>query len=404
MKRTLLFVLTLLITATMFAAKENLTLSDLGAGWDSSYDSATKTITFNSAWTGRGWWLDGKDYSAYNEVVLNFEAVAFTVKLVVEYSNEEVVSSEGYADAGVTSITIPLDPTGKSNVKQIYIQTSDAGTLTLKEAYLTDGEAEVASSVYNFDAESVSTVYKTMHAWGWPDATTVATVESNPLGTGNCLKMHAGNYDAVTYFTVTLPEGSSVADITGIQFDSYFGDKTESAAVEIFMAPADAAVGNGAAFSSYPVYLKSSDGTEGKPASVQVSVNNEWYTVLITRAQILDDAFNFGVKHDFAAIDNLSQFLFGIGISVAGGTEYYLDNITFVLGTSGTKAALVDRPLVYPVTGGIFVSGNNDKVSVFGFDGRLVKQIQAGNQFISLAKGLYIVKIGNAKAEKVLVQ
>jgi hypothetical protein len=59
---------------------------------------------------------------------------------------------------------------------------------------------------------------------------------------------------------------------------------------------------------------------------------------------------------------------------------------------------------VYNVAGGIAVNANNEKVSVYGIDGRLVKQTVANNSTISLAQGLYIVKVGADKAVKVLVK
>ena len=35
-------------------------MQDMDNGWSSTYDAATRTITFEAAWAGRGWWL-GRD-------------------------------------------------------------------------------------------------------------------------------------------------------------------------------------------------------------------------------------------------------------------------------------------------------------------------------------------------------
>lgn len=115
----------------------DLTLADLGSGWgNATYDAATKTITYVDAWTGKGWWLGEVDYSKYDEAVIEFEPTAFDVKLVVEYVSDEAQSSDATVMAGATKVTCPLNETYKNAVKQIYIQNSAVGSLTLKSAYL----------------------------------------------------------------------------------------------------------------------------------------------------------------------------------------------------------------------------------------------------------------------------
>ena len=61
----------LLIMAALFAAflpihsvanlsaqeTEELNMQDMDNGWSSTYDAATRTITFTAAWGGRGWGL-----------------------------------------------------------------------------------------------------------------------------------------------------------------------------------------------------------------------------------------------------------------------------------------------------------------------------------------------------------
>ena len=51
-----------------FAASYDFSLDTFGSsGWDSSYDKSSKTITFNNAWTGRGWWI-GDDGIALTDI------------------------------------------------------------------------------------------------------------------------------------------------------------------------------------------------------------------------------------------------------------------------------------------------------------------------------------------------
>ena len=59
----------------------------------------------------------------------------------------------------------------------------------------------------------------------------------------------------------------------------------------------------------------------------------------------------------------------------------------------------------YGITGGIVVNAANEKVSIYGIGGNLVKQVNGvKSQTIGLAKGLYIVKVGANNAVKVLVK
>lgn len=140
----------------------DLSLADLGSGWDSSYDAATKTITFEGAWTGRGWWLGDVDYSQWNQVVVEFEPCACTTQVVVEYNAEGAESSTSPVNAGAEKIVCELNAEAKNSVKQIYIQSAEAGTLTLKAAYLENGvevdpnllwEGEYTISGWNSGAE-----------------------------------------------------------------------------------------------------------------------------------------------------------------------------------------------------------------------------------------------------------
>lgn len=112
--------------------------SSLGSGWGSSYDGATQTITYESAWSGRGWWVSPADYSAYDEVVIEFEPVEFLVQTVIEYNGPDGKVSDAPTPgaAGATKIVAPLNNDYKSNVMQIYLQSSSEGTVKLKAAYL----------------------------------------------------------------------------------------------------------------------------------------------------------------------------------------------------------------------------------------------------------------------------
>lgn len=184
MKKLFTLMVMALIAFSAHAAKLSLPLDNLNAGWGSSYDAATKTITFEGAWKGRGWgyWSNSADYSAYDEVCVEFEAAEFGVKIVVEYNDETgtkidgVSSQSDVVDAGATSVSVKLDADHKAYVNQIYIQTNAEGSLVLKDAYLyKEGDIELpqTKNLLNdfkaqgtFENEAI-TIDATAKEWGW---------------------------------------------------------------------------------------------------------------------------------------------------------------------------------------------------------------------------------------------
>ena len=112
-----------------------LDLSDLNCGWGSSYDSGTKTITFEDEWKGRGWGWNF-DYSDYSKVVVEFESAAKSGALKVQYNyDNDYTETADYAE-GATSVEIDLNTSYKNNISQIYLTASAASSLTLTAAYL----------------------------------------------------------------------------------------------------------------------------------------------------------------------------------------------------------------------------------------------------------------------------
>lgn len=112
-----------------------LDLTNLNCGWDSSYDSGTKTITFGGEWKGRGWGWNF-DYSDYSKVVVEFESAEKSGHLSVQYNDGSDTTESADYDEGATSVEIDLNASLKSNISQIYLSASAASTLTLTNAYL----------------------------------------------------------------------------------------------------------------------------------------------------------------------------------------------------------------------------------------------------------------------------
>ena len=133
--------------------KENLPMgkdSDLGAGWNSSYEAATKTITIDTDWNaGRGWWFGSKDCSDYVQVVVKIEPTDATTKLVVEYEDGTDNDPEVFAQAGETLFVVNLDAAKKNAIKQVYLQRETAGEIVLVEAHFTAKGVSNVSEVIN---------------------------------------------------------------------------------------------------------------------------------------------------------------------------------------------------------------------------------------------------------------
>lgn len=151
-----------------------LSLADLGSGWgDSKYDATTHTVTIGDDWTGKGWWLDKVDYSDFDKLVITFDpATAANGQVVVEYNSVSEASKNSF-EVGATSVEVELDVTGKSSVKQIYIQGPVGSTYTLSSAYVcvkdygptgistvtTDAPVQ-SSKMYNLAGMQVDDTYK----------------------------------------------------------------------------------------------------------------------------------------------------------------------------------------------------------------------------------------------------
>lgn len=137
------------------------TLDMLPSLSNDAYDAETKTITFASAWGWVNWWFGEGDYSEYESFVLEFEPVTYTVQVMIQYNEGDDVAVQ--AQAGESKLVAPLDPARKNSIKQIAIQNSEPGTLTLKAAYF-DASAGVNavsapvvnSGVYNLQGVKVA--------------------------------------------------------------------------------------------------------------------------------------------------------------------------------------------------------------------------------------------------------
>ena len=147
MKKLFSFALAAFAAVSMNAAQLDLGIGELtDAGWGGcTYNAATHTLTFPSAWgCGMGWWLEA-DFSAYDRVVVEFESAPAQIALNVNYTTPDG-NGQQYVQqlvgAGSKSAEIQLDPARKNSVEKIYLQAGAPCSLVLKAAYAISGQAE----------------------------------------------------------------------------------------------------------------------------------------------------------------------------------------------------------------------------------------------------------------------
>ncbi|GHT17097.1 hypothetical protein FACS189429_0480 [Bacteroidia bacterium] len=376
-------------SVTMFGAKYQLPLDNLSSGWESSYDAATHTITFDGEWKGRGWWLEADgvylDASAYTKVEVKFQPVAFQVKVIVEYNGYDTdYDAFPTVAAGETTISVTLDADKKSAIKQIYIQSSAAGTLTLTDAYLTDGADDpvvVPASILDFEADAVGAAYPYI-AWtpaeGQPENAN-AVVAANPSGTGNALHFTSANWNSYPKFAVTLPDNKTVGDIEKITLDIYFGedgssDQNSYKHFDLFVGTA------GASFTPNIVTFSTGD-----------LVASDARGVWLSKQIVIPEAF--ATYH--TDLLTLNAFDLGLGLLVESA-DYYLDNISFILKEeTAVHNTAANNLKVFAAANTLFVSERADNVQIFDLNGKLAAQAAntASVNIAALPKGMYVVKI-----------
>jgi hypothetical protein len=182
-----------------------LTLADLNAGWNAEYSADTKTITItgdaDGAGGGKGWWFgtgtDAKDFSHFDNVVIEFESTTSGGTVMVDYdveaaapvANRAETAVPGTFGVGATCVVVPLDATNKSKVKSIQISGDKGSTYTLKAAYVA-----VASAT---PEAKIGTV------------TAVQTAKIGELNSGVCYNL-AGQKINASYKGLVIKNGKKV--------------------------------------------------------------------------------------------------------------------------------------------------------------------------------------------------
>lgn len=177
-----------------------LTKANFGSsGWDSTY--ADGVITYDGAWTGRGWWIGSDNpMTGYDSMIIEFPGAEIPAQVVVNYTDGRDSSPSFAINAGATKVTVDLEH--EVGISQIYIQCKEAGTLTLGDVYMrtyvepapdypdpinlgayTGGEAAINLPAHVEDGTVFTLILKGTVAFA--DGATSGSVKIYPYATGN---------------------------------------------------------------------------------------------------------------------------------------------------------------------------------------------------------------------------
>ncbi|MDR0834453.1 MAG: T9SS type A sorting domain-containing protein [Candidatus Symbiothrix sp.] len=388
MKKTLLLAAALLVSSVSFG--QSIAFDSYGnvllSAYEAYADNQTVTVTVSiddSNVTGAGWGIG------------TIKPINSSAPASYEFNSKSAGSAEGTTNTFDFTIAEFKD-FAKVDGEYFVDEWEQSGlTINLYNGAslvsITVGAAVEASAVLDFESDALNTTYAAS------DETTAAVV-ANPAPTaGNAQSLYyeVTNYNQVISLgTVILPEGSTLADYETITFDVYVpSTQYKELLVKIGESPL---WGNG-------IYKKISKGNAWASLAINLTTG---VTTDADGAEFAKEGDRGGTSVYTNGTLNSFELSIGINAAAADALVYYLDNIKFIAKASAgiiTVPAVANRS-IYPVEGGILVVGNGEKVSVYSIDGRLVKQTPANGSTIALDKGLYIVKTGHAKAEKVVVR
>lgn len=203
---------------------EDLDLSIMNEGWNSTYDPNTNTITTtgNNWGNARGWWM-ARDLSDYIKVVAEFsEPTPVNGVLKVLYS-DGTDGEQGF-DANATKVEYELT-SSKKDVNEIYLSTENAGTLTIERIYLVKLNDQTPLSLakleygWSSDYDAATKTISFTGDWGtrgWniyadcSDYTRVIVTFATPTTAGGVLK---ADYDHENYNEQGFEAGATSVEL-----------------------------------------------------------------------------------------------------------------------------------------------------------------------------------------------
>ena len=398
-------------------------------------------VTFQKDWEAAGWgFMDATDapdgtLKDFTDFTLELaSACNFEFQIKVRYYSpgaedpwnvgqiNNFVESENIVSIGELKKTVSLGLNhskygyhGPEKIQAIYIQDRAEyakypdpiakGTVYLKSATLANN-AKTAIVYYQFEVAPVGIAY--------PSVDIILTADNKldfvdgPIArldpsiavivaagkTGNGVEIFMTDFNQGLELPITLPVGTTVADVESVKFD--LSMPAAAANSDIYK---DLLVSiNGKSINTLGVY--------GQIAAI----GGGWVT---NEVRITPEMFGYNDVKD------LNTFNLYLGAKVFDtNKEIIIDNVTLVVKGStsfvspvpeqslkGVGLAYVpanSNVLIYTIEGGIFVESEGAKTTVYAVDGTIVAS--TFNSTINLKSGLYIVKVGDAPAAKVIVK
>lgn len=172
MKKIFTLIAVMVLAVSGANAKKTLDITAFNPwGATCTWDAATSTLSYSSAWSGAGLWLGG-DFSDYDVIVLKMKSCTCGFNLAAEYLNEAgdgVDESKGKSlasgSAGTKIAAVTLNEDYSNGVAQIWIQAVEAGAIEIEEIYAgtrEEFEADLASNVQHTSDVSL----KNWGKWG----------------------------------------------------------------------------------------------------------------------------------------------------------------------------------------------------------------------------------------------
>ncbi len=438
MKKILLLT-TLFLSFFAVNGQINLNIDNLTYGDNAPYEDGY--VTFQSDWESAGWSFMDADgmpdgtLAGFTDFTLKLaSACDFEFQVKVKYYSpgaldpweagkvNDFVESENIVSLGKLSQVVSLGYNhatygyhGPELIQAIYIQDraeyakypdpAAKGTVYLSEAYV-ENSAKTAITYYQFEVGTVGESYPSVNvvlttdgdldfvdgpiASLWQES--VAAVVAKGKNGGNAIEIYMTDYNQALQLPITLPVGTTVANIESVKFD--------------LSMPAAAA--NDDIFKDLTVSI------DGKTINAQgvygqiAAIGGGWFT---NEVRITPDMAGYD------DVKNLNTFKLYVGANVYDtNKEILIDNVVLVIkGSDNYQSPVVEEVpvglayvnadsnvLVYTIEGGIFVESEGAKTTVYAIDGTTVAS--TFDSTIYLQSGLYIVKVGDAPAAKVIVK
>ena len=229
------------VTLSGLRDEYSLDLTNLDAGWTSSYNSTTNTITFGtgesivSTWVARGWSVNSNVLNDYNTIIVEFEPTDFDVILDMQYTNTAAASGQhirSIVGAGSTRVAVRM-PADVASIENILLKngsnTTEATTqtLTLTNVYLTTEKIDyfdltkctntwaTTKSSYDPSTYTITWTASTYHGW-WIGSNSynayksiVIKFNTAPAGLTAHLRYYHKNGATITDITRSIEAGST---------------------------------------------------------------------------------------------------------------------------------------------------------------------------------------------------